>query len=63
MRALSQACGIAVIVAAMNMLPQISQFTIYQRNNHAIFWAVVGVAAVLFAGIVVGGSLMLRHRH
>lgn len=63
MPVLNTANGIATLFATSAFEPAISQFTIYQQNNHALFWAVLGVAAVLFVSIVIGGSLMLRHRH
>jgi amino acid permease len=63
MRVFNHAHGIAVLLTALHFEPAISQFTIYQRNNNAIFWAVTGIAAVLLVFILIGGSLMLRHRH
>jgi uncharacterized membrane protein len=63
MRVFNPASAIAALLTTLHIAPGISQFTIYQHNNHAIFWAVVGVAAVLLVSILIGGSLMLKHRH
>ena len=63
MQALTSANGISKLFTTWLFEPAISQFTIYQRNNHIIFWAVMGVAAVLLVSIVLGGTMMVRHRH
>ncbi len=47
--------------AALNRQFRNSQFI--SVTTTLFFWAVAGIAAGLLVSILIGGSLMLRHRH